>query len=251
MQLGATRVSRRDLLVNTELRTSLATRRATSRIGAPSLPALVRARGTATLRGLVRDARGAPVGNALITMPSADTSARSDVEGRFTVGLLPAGSQLVRVLRLGNGPLTAQVDLRPNQIVDALFDLPPATVLLKVNVVADRGVGLRQRAFDERRGNSNGFGHYIDAKQLRGRSDVTTSLRTLPSLAVQKRGFDTSVMIMRGGVGCTPMMLSTAVVLYLTSCACMRHSTCMASRCTTVRRPRRPNASHRASATVV
>ena len=88
--------------------------------------------------------------------------------------------------------------------LDALFDLPPATVLPKVNVVADREVGLRQRAFDERRGNSNGFGHYIDAKQLRGQSDVTTSLRTVPSLVVQRRGFDTSVMIMRGGMLCTP-----------------------------------------------
>ena len=204
VQLGASRVSRRDFLVSTELRTPLATPRATTRTGAPSLPVSARARGTATLRGLVRDARGAPVGNALVTLPSADTSARSDADGRFTVGLLPAGSQLVRVLRLGHGPLTAQVDLRPNQIVDALFDLPPATVLPKVNVVADREVGLRQRAFDERRGNSNGFGHYIDATQLRGQSDVTTSLRTVPSLVVQRRGFDTSVMIMRGGVGCTP-----------------------------------------------
>ncbi len=204
VQLGASRVSRRDFLVSAELRTPPPTLRATSRMGAPSLPAVARPRGTATLRGLVRDARGGPVASALITLPSADTSARSDAEGRFTVGRLPAGSQLVRVLRLGNGPLTSQVDLRPNQIVDAVFDLPPATVLPKVNVVADREVGLRQRAFDERR--SNGLGHYIDATQLRGQNDVTTSLRTVPSLVVQKRGFDTSVMIMRGGMGCTPTM---------------------------------------------
>lgn len=204
VQLGATRVSRRDFLVSSELRTPPPAPRATSRMGAPSLPATARPRGTATLRGLVRDAKGATVANALITLPSADTTTRSDAEGRFTVSRLPAGTQLVRVLRLGNGPLTAQVDLRPNQTVDAVFDLPPATVLAKVDVVADREVSMRQRAFDERR--TNGLGHYIDASQLRGQIDVTTSLRTVPSLVVQKSGFTTSVMIVRGGVGCTPVM---------------------------------------------
>lgn len=204
VQLGASRVSRRDFLVSAELRPLPPTPRATSRMGAPSLPASVKRRGTSTLRGLVRDARGASVANALITLSSADTSARSDAEGRFVVARLPAGTQMVRVLRLGNGPLTSQVDLRPNQTVDVVLDLPPATVLTKVDVVADREVGLRQRAFDDRR--TNGLGHYIDATQLRGQLDVTTSLRTVPSLVVQKNGFDTSVMIMRGGVGCTPTM---------------------------------------------
>ena len=46
-------------------------------------------------------------------------------------------------VRLGNGPLTSQVDLCPNQTVDVVLDLLPPTVLAKVDVVVDREVNLR------------------------------------------------------------------------------------------------------------
>jgi hypothetical protein len=66
------------------------------------------------------------------------------------------------MLRLRKWPLTAQVDLRPNQIVDALFDLPPAPPYLpKVNVVADRGDGIASARIRQASWHSNGFGHYI------------------------------------------------------------------------------------------
>ncbi len=215
VQLGASRVSRRDFLVSGEMREpstlssatssqAAASRapRTTGRMSAPVLPVRPRRHGTATLRGTVRDAKGLPVGSALITLPSADTSARSDDAGRFAIGGLPAGTQQVRVMRLGNGPLVSQVDLRPNQVLDVLFDLPPATVLAKVDVTADREISLRQLAFDERQ--RSGLGRYLDEAQLKGQIDVTTPLRTLPSVIVQKRGFETSVMLMRGGTACTP-----------------------------------------------
>ncbi len=206
VQLGASRVSRRDFLVSDELRVSPVetTVRSSGRMGAPIAQTSRRARGTATLRGIVRDAKGQPVAGALITLPSADTSGRSDASGRFAVSQLPAGTQLVRVLRLGNGPLSSQIDLRPGQTLDVVFDLPPATVLAKVDVLADREVTVQRRAFDERR--RTGLGHYLDAAQLRGQSDVTGPLRTIPSVVVQKSGFNTSVQIVRGGVTCTPIL---------------------------------------------
>jgi hypothetical protein len=204
--LGATRVSRRDFLVSAELRVPPmeTTVRSSSRTGAPIVQATRRARGTATLRGVVRDAKGQPVAGALITLPAADTSGRSDASGRFVIAHLPAGTQPARVLRLGNGPLSSQIDLRPGQTLEVVFDLPPATVLAKVDVLADREVTVQRRAFDERR--RTGLGHYLDATQLRGQSDVTGPLRTIPSVMVQKQGFNTSVMIVRGGVGCTPQL---------------------------------------------
>lgn len=209
VQLGASRVSRRDFLVSSELQVNptaqaapATTGRSGGRMSAPSAPQALRPRGTATLRGVVRNARGTPVSGALITLVSADTSARSDGDGKFSLSRLPAGTQLVRVLRLGNGPLTTQVDLRPGQTLDVVFTLPPAQVLAQVDVTAERRTTARQIAFEERR--KSGFGHYLDATQLRGQSDVTTSLRTVPSVLVQKRGFDWNVMLTRGGVTCTP-----------------------------------------------
>jgi hypothetical protein len=106
------------------------------------------------------------------------------------------------VLRLGNGPLTTQVDLRPRQTLDMLFDLPPATVLAKVDVTASREANVMRRSFDERR--RNGIGHYLDASEMRGMADVTGPLRMIPSVVVQTQGFDTSVLIVRGGTACTP-----------------------------------------------
>ena len=204
VQLGASRVSRRDFLVSAELRVPPVetTVRLSSRMGVPVAQATRRAHGTATLRGIVRDAKGQPVVGALITLPSADTSGRSDASGHFVVVQLPAGTQLVRVLRLGNGPFSSQIDLRPGQTLDVVFDLPPATVLAKVDVLAEREVTVQRRAFDVRR--RARLGHYLDTTQLRGQSDVTGPLRTIPSVMVQKRGFNTNVMIVRGGVGCTP-----------------------------------------------
>ncbi len=204
LQLGTSRISRRDFFVSNEMRVPVqdTVPRSTSRMGAPVVPPRVRARGTATLRGMVRDAKGMPVVNALITLPSADTSGRSDATGAFAIGGLPAGTQLVRVLKLGNGPLVMQVDLRPGRSTEVLLDLPPATVLARMNVVADRKVSAEQTAFEERK--KTGFGYYVSEKDLVGRSDMASALQGLPAVQVQRRGVLANVLINRGASTCAP-----------------------------------------------
>ncbi len=204
LQIGVSRISRRDFYVSSEMHVPEidSTPRAPSRMGAPVLRIRARPRGTATLRGLVRDAKGVPVANALITLPSADTSGRSDVEGRFEVKGLPAGTQLLRVLKLGNGPLSAQVDLRPGRVTDVTLDMPPATVLARVNVVADRKSSAVRQAFEDRR--KTGFGYYVGEKELVGRTDMASALQGLPALQVQRRGVLASILITRGASVCMP-----------------------------------------------
>lgn len=204
MQLGAARTTRRDYFVSGELRAhpSDSATRLTERADTSLVSSATKLRGTSTLRGLVRDQRGVPIGGALMTVPSADTSARTDEHGRFTLGQLPAGTQSVRLLRVGYGPIISQVDLRPGQALDLVLDLTASRELAKVNVVADRRINFAQRAFADRR--RVGWGYFMSGRQLTDSYDIMSALQSVPSVRVYRSGFEGGVMIGGGFNACKP-----------------------------------------------
>ena len=199
LQVGEARVARRDYLVSAELTTRVDSVTRDSPRAAASVSPL---RGTSVLRGFVHGPNGAAIANALVTVIGADTSARSGADGRFLLGRLPAGTQSVRVLRIGRAPATAQVDLRQNRTTDVEFDLSSAKVLKTIKVFADRTINFARQGFDDRK--RSGLGSYIDAKTLDGQWSVAEALRRVPSVSVSEEGPDTRVLIGRGIVFCAP-----------------------------------------------
>ena len=197
------RIAHRDFLVSTELVPAAATlTRSTSRMGAPTLAPSVRLRGTASVRGTVRDGNGVPQGNTFITAPSADTTTRTDVDGKYVLGGLPAGTQILRARKLGYGPQTVQVDLRPGQVTESNIALPAATVLAKVDVKAERASNVARKGFEERK--KVGGGYFLTDRDIENRPDMVSVLQGLPSLRIQRRNMSTSITIERGPTVCVP-----------------------------------------------
>lgn len=191
LQLGVARIRRRDFLVSDEMNPS----RADSARSADS-------RRSAILRGVVRDSKGNAVPDALITLPSASITQRSNAEGRFVLSAVPAGTQPLHVLRVGFAPMITDVDLRADQTTDVVLSQSEMTTLATVNVVADRRVNLARQAFDDRR--RKGFGYFLSGRELTESFDLTFALQRVPSVQVRGSGSSLSIGMGSGFDACTP-----------------------------------------------
>lgn len=199
--LTAARIARRDFLVSSEMYVSDAARHAQGNaLVADGLG--VRRRGTASLRGTVRDAKGVLVPIALIAFPSADTSVRTGEDGSFVVTGLPSGTQPVRVRKLGSGPLLTTIDLKPGRETEVAWQLPPANVLAAVNVRANRPSSRLIDDYDKRR--LAGFGYFVGERELVTKPDIVSAFQGLPALRVTRRGARATVLIERGASVCAP-----------------------------------------------
>lgn len=172
--LGPRRVQHLDLLVSAEM----AVPANASRQVADSL-LKVMPRGTATLRGTVRDDRLVPVANATVKLVAADTSARTDSLGRFTLGRLPAGTQTVEVRRVGGALVSKVVELRPGDVTSVSIEYSNVTTLAATKVV---GRSKYRTEYDERR--DKHLGTAIDSAVLDHKLDLFAALENVPLMQV-------------------------------------------------------------------
>lgn len=174
--IGERRLYRVDLLVSTDmvLQRSLA-----SASGSDSAQAL-RATGTSTLRGTLRDRKGKPVADAMVSVASVDSVTRSNSAGEFTFTRLPAGSHAVQARMLGFAPASSLVDLRPDQTTTLSLEMSDARTLAAVNVRAERVSGTDKLGFEARQ--RTGFGYTLTEKDIGNRNDVMSALLGMPRI---------------------------------------------------------------------
>lgn len=198
--IGPRRLYRVDLLVSTDM---VLQKNITGTTGSDSVSAL-RPHGTSTLRGTVRDGKGAPIAGANVTLASVDTSARTNAAGEFTFTRLPAGSQVVQAHQVGFGPATSLVELRPSQTTTVTVQMPSARTLAAVNVRADRPMGPDQQEFEYRK--KTGMGYILTEKEIGTRPDLGSMLVGLPGITLQRSPGSVVINISnrRGGT-CIPV----------------------------------------------
>ena len=113
--------------------------------------------GTAILTGEVRSLTGEPVAEAEVRVRDARSATVTDSAGRFTLGALPAGTQLLVVRHLGYPPAEIPVELRADRSVKR-------DVLMRRNVVLDsvRVVSTRTEytEFEQNR-RTHAFGQFL------------------------------------------------------------------------------------------
>lgn len=203
--IGDARIVRVDLAVSAELHAA----EVAHRQSADSLP--VRAHGSSTVRGIVKDERGRPLVNALVVLAAADTAVRTDAGGRFQIGNAPAGTQQIEVRQLGLGAVSRVVQLESNKTFEVDFTLSPATVLSTVNVRGNR-VGFDQNSYLTRK--KVGFGRFVESAELVKRADLVGALRYVPGLMVELNGFDFNLFTTRRkplGGRCSPTIVIDGV----------------------------------------
>ena len=98
--------------------------------------ALVLSLATGTIRGTVTEARtGQPVAGALITVESTGQKAVSDSTGRFEMGNVPAGSQIVVVSVVGYGLLRRAVAIVAGEPVEVMLAVAEGATTYAESVV--------------------------------------------------------------------------------------------------------------------
>ena len=156
-----------------------------SATGAPVTGAAA-ASGTARLTGVIRGTGDLPVASAEVRVLGTRTIARSDASGRYSLGDLPAGTQLLEVRRLGYGIVETPVQLRTGATVTGDVRLQKIVNLDSVRVVA---IGTRYREFSDHRSRSM-YGVFLDPETMAQEHAVSMSdiIRKIPGFVIRGEG---------------------------------------------------------------
>ena len=142
--------------------------------------------GTARLTGVIRGAGDLPLASAEVRVLGTRAIAQTDAMGRYTLGNLPAGTQLLEVRRLGYGVADIPVELRSDVTVNGDMRLQKIVNLDSVRVVA---MGTRYREFSDHRAHSM-YGVFLDQETLQKEHAVQMSdiIRMIPGFIIRGEG---------------------------------------------------------------
>src|SRR3982751_3207865 len=152
--------------------------------------------GTARVSGVARGAGGLPVSNAQVRVVGARGTSVTDDQGRFTLGDLPAGTQVLEVRRIGYMLAQQPVELRAARDASQDVRLQRIVTLDSMRVLARRS---RYDAFEHRR-QSNGSGIFLTEELIERQGAFETSdlFRIMPGFIVAGAGLDAKVYSSRG-----------------------------------------------------
>lgn len=136
-----------------------------------------------TVSGVVTDARGMPIANAVIGVDTL-IEVRSNDEGRFTVRHVPIGTRQAAVVSIGMQPQTLTFNVTPGDTTHVTVPMSVVQLLDAVRVRANRSTpaASRVRMFEEHR--LVGLGSIIDSTGMVGQRSMVTVMRTIPGLQV-------------------------------------------------------------------
>ncbi len=174
LELNSRRLLRRDLSLSREP------------ASAPGDTTFGTRRGGATLIGTVRgEQRGYPVERALASVVGAAGEAASDGSGRFLLGDLPSGSQMLLVRHIGYGYSATPVELRNRDTTRVDVTLSTVTILDTIQVTTTQWVRaeideLRTRL---RLGTSN---RVLTAEDLAPMGTIQQALQEFPGMNIAR-----------------------------------------------------------------
>jgi hypothetical protein len=142
---------------------------------------------------IVGDSGKRPIAGAEVVLAVPSRVARSDADGRFTLGGLPAGRLAIRIRAVGFKPLDLEADIGPADTVGVDFQLTPAPQQLAPLVVKESSaprLSGKMEVFESRR--RMGFGTFLDRQALAKWEDqpVSNAIRRTPSLVLIARPLD-------------------------------------------------------------
>lgn len=152
--------------------------------------------GTAAVSGVIRGVGGLPLGDAQVRVLGARGVVVSDARGRYSLGDLPSGTQVLEVRRIGYLLAQQPVELRSGRSVVQDVRLQRIVTLDSIRVLAQRS---RYREFEEHR-KRNGFGTFLTGEDIESRRPFQSSdlFRMIPGFRVSGFGLDAKVQSSRG-----------------------------------------------------
>ena len=165
-------------------------------------------RGTAALRGVVRDGAGRPLRDAMVGVLGTQRSVRTGGDGTFRIDGVPAGTRTIEARSIGWQPLTFSMDFKTNSARDTMVSLGRHAQSLQPVKVLGRGASASADAngFEARR--KQHFGKFITAEDLARHPafDLIDVLAGIPGVHIEygTKGFPTPYVHGTGGGFCVP-----------------------------------------------
>ena len=149
--------------------------------------------------GVVTDTTGRLLEGAHVSLWGASASV-TNVDGRFALDSLPAGTGTLEAQYLGFEPVRKVVDLAPGRLDSVRIIMSKAVrVLSAVQITSKRGL-MRYREFDDRR--QTGTGHYYTGADVTKTNPLLLSdfFYRVPGIRVQPvSGVDYELLSTQGG----------------------------------------------------
>jgi hypothetical protein len=136
---------------------------------------------SATIRGVVRDSRKAPLAGASIDVDGVDATTKTDANGRFTLANVPTGSRTLAVRSLGFAPLFQPIAVLEKQTDEIQVDML-AVSLPGVNITGRQNVSSLQIDFEQRK--REGFGTFKDSTEIVRHTSIRSIFQGIPSLVI-------------------------------------------------------------------
>ncbi len=131
--------------------------------------------GIGRVDGVVRRS-GVPLPGALITLWGTGLEARSDNQGRFTLGRLPVGTHTLDVRVIGYTPLRQAIDIFPDEAASVVLQMEKGVTLdtMRIQAWANRDYGrFNEAEFLKRK--RRGFGVFLSPEDLSRENPTTMS----------------------------------------------------------------------------
>jgi hypothetical protein len=166
--------------------------------------------GTAMVSGTVVGETGAPLPNVQLRVLETAAATRTDSAGRFTMGGLPAGTEMLEAKRVGYRIVQQPVSLQAGRTTTVGVKLLRVVSLDSVLVVARRS---RYREFERNR--RNGFGRFLSEDDIEKRHAFETAdlLRSTAGFQISGSGSNAKVYSSRGRISLSGRPCETNVVI--------------------------------------
>lgn len=154
------------------------------------------ASGTARLAGVVRGTGGVPLASAELRVLGTRATARTDATGQYSLGSLPAGTQLLEARHIGYAAVESAFELRSGATVNGDVHLQRVVNLDSMRVVAVRS---RYNEFNEHRRLTT-FGVFLDPEAMSRQHDPWMSdvILKIPGFGIAGEGPNAKVVSSRG-----------------------------------------------------
>jgi hypothetical protein len=143
-------------------------------------------RGTAALSGRVLGPTNEPVPRAEVRVRGAEAETRTDSTGRYSLGQLPAGTQILDVRRFGYEVAEVQVELRPG--VATVKDVRLRRFVVTLDTM--RSVASRYPEFEQHRYHTAYRGYFFGPEEIAKMRPTYTSdiVQHATAMRVEGRG---------------------------------------------------------------